>query len=74
MIWFKELLVKKPPDEITVIERFNPLKSLTPETENKTKIVKVKKIYKKNILKEIFLMFVSGFKLCSSLKTSFVNL
>ena len=74
MIWFKELVGKNPPEEITVIVRLSPLKSLIPEIENRVKTKKVNKEYKKNILKEIFLRFVSGFKLFSSLKTSLVNL
>ena len=74
IICFKELVGKNPPDEITVIERLSPLKSLIPEIENSIKIKKVNEEYKKNILKEIFLIFASGFKLFSSLKTSFVNL
>ena len=74
MIWFKELVGKKPPDEITVIVRLSPLKSLIPEIENNTKTKKVNNEYKKNILREIFLIFASGFKLFSSLKTNLVNL
>ena len=74
MIWFKELVGKKPPEEMTVIARLSPSKSLIPEIEKSIKIEKVSNEYKKNIFREIFLRFVSGFKLFSSLKTSLVNL
>ena len=42
IIWFKELVGRKPPDDIKVVARFNPLKSLTPEIVNKTNINNVK--------------------------------
>ena len=44
MISFKELVGRNPPVEIKVIEKFKPLKSLTPEIEKRIKIKIEKKI------------------------------
>ena len=47
MIWFKELVGKKPPEEMTVIARLSPSKSLIPEIENSIKTINVKFVERK---------------------------
>lgn len=44
IISFKELVGRNPPVEIKVIEKFKPLKSLTPDIEKRIKIKIEKKI------------------------------
>ena len=54
IICCKELDGKKPPAEISVIDKLRPLKSLTSENIKKVNIKLVKKTYKKKTFKEIF--------------------
>ena len=74
IIWFKLFVGKNPPAETKVIERFKPLNNLTFEIVKKIKIKMVIKKYIKKILREIFLILISGFKLLSALKTNLFNL
>ena len=44
IIWFKEFVGKKPPADITVIDRFNPLNKRTSDIEKNRNIKKVKDV------------------------------
>ena len=74
IIKFKELVGKNPPEEIKVIDKFNPLNSLISLNDSIKKIIKVNIEYKKNIFKDIFFILPSGFKLLSVVKTRLFNL
>ena len=69
-----ELAGKKPPVEINDIDKFKLLNSLIFEVASNTNIKSVSKVYKKNILIDIFLILFSGFKLLSLEKTKLFNL
>ena len=71
---FKSFVGKNPPEEIKLMLKFNPLKSLTFDKENKTKISIVNDRYIKNNSYEVFLMFASGFKLLFGLSVILFNL
>jgi hypothetical protein len=74
IIWDNELVDKKPPVEISVIERFRLLNNLILDAEKRTNIKIVKDKYKKKILYKIFLILISRLRLLLLEYTKLFNL